>query len=378
MLHCPRCYTSLAQINGKIGTVYDCAKCQGAAIGLPVLRRALVPSAITEIWSKTFSEESRVNLKCPSCRRLMVEVTLEGTSTQPLELDVCRGCHFLWFDPNELEQIPEKPPHEPTLDERMPPEVKEMLALKQIERIRDDEFAKGPIESWQYLPASLGLPIEQGGKLNYTRPWITWLLAAICVLVAIVNYAWVDADLLISRFGLIPNDLLRMGGVTFITSFFLHGGIWHLIGNMYFLVAFGDNVEAALGRIRYLLLLLAAAVGGGLLHSVFDSRSAAPLIGASGGISGVILFYALMFPKARLGILASFYHIYKWFAIPAWFALIGWIGLQIYGVLTQLAGFSNVSALAHLGGAMVGLAFWGWTRLRLARFDRRAKHRALD
>jgi membrane associated rhomboid family serine protease len=105
---------------------------------------------------------------------------------------------------------------------------------------------------------------------------------------------------IVMQFGLVPAELWRDGGITLITSFFLHGDLFHLIGNAYFLLIFGDNVEDQLGRWRYALVVLLAALAGDLLHVAADPRDTVPCIGASGGISGVIVFYALKFPQARL------------------------------------------------------------------------------
>ncbi|MGH2435580.1 MAG: rhomboid family intramembrane serine protease, partial [bacterium] len=136
----------------------------------------------------------------------------------------------------------------------------------------------------------------------------------------------------------------------------------HLISNMYFLLVFGDNVEDFLGTGRYLALLLLAAVLGDLTHIALDPRQQIPLIGASGGISGIVLYYALKYPRAQLGILLRIWLYFRWIRMPA-YAYVGiWVVLQMIGAQQQIAGITNVSALAHLGGAAVGLAFWVVTR----------------
>src|SRR5207247_4333523 len=105
----------------------------------------------------------------------------------------------------------------------------------------------------------------------------------------------------VSCFGLLPAQAARLGGFTFISSFFLHAGIIHLVGNMYFLFMFGDDVENFLRPSRYLALIALSAFVGDLAHITLDPRSQTPCIGASGGIAGVITFYALNFPRVRLG-----------------------------------------------------------------------------
>jgi membrane associated rhomboid family serine protease len=146
--------------------------------------------------------------------------------------------------------------------------------------------------------------------------------------------------------------------LTFISSFFLHAGVFHLLSNLYFLVIFGDNVEEWLGWKKYLLLLAAATVVGNLFHMSLNMESTLPCVGASGGISGVLAFYALQFPRARLRMLVGCYMRYGWVKVPAWALFIFWLVFQYVGVRQQVAGLSNVSALAHLGGVVAGLAFW--------------------
>jgi membrane associated rhomboid family serine protease len=162
----------------------------------------------------------------------------------------------------------------------------------------------------------------------------------------------------VNDYGLIPALAGRWHGLTFFTSFFLHAGVFHLIGNLYFLCICGDNVEDFLGWPRYLLLIVLAAFAGDLLHLVADPRSNIPSIGASGGIAGVIVFYALQFPHIRLGFLFRYWFYFRWIRLPAWFALVLWLLFQFIDAGQQLTGASAVSSLAHLGGAVVGLLAW--------------------
>jgi membrane associated rhomboid family serine protease len=174
--------------------------------------------------------------------------------------------------------------------------------------------------------------------------------------------AFFNLDAAIDSFGFVPAQAFRYGGLTILTSFLLHGGILHLIGNLYFLLIFGDNVEDYLGWRKYLLLILAATITGDCVHLLVASGSTTPCVGASGGISGVIVFYALQFPRARLGFLVRLYWQFRWLQIPAWGALILWLLMQSFGVVMQLSGFSNVASTAHLGGSAAGLLLWLWWR----------------
>jgi len=131
-----------------------------------------------------------------------------------------------------------------------------------------------------------------------------------------------------------------------------------LLGNLYFLVVFGDNTEDVLGKGRYLLLIAVATIAGDVAHILSDPGSTIPCVGASGGISGILAYYCLRFPNARVGIIFW----YRWFRIPVGVMFAVWVALQIITAMRQSAGISNVAGFAHLGGAAVGVLFWWFTR----------------
>jgi membrane associated rhomboid family serine protease len=155
--------------------------------------------------------------------------------------------------------------------------------------------------------------------------------------------------------GLKPGAWHRNGGLTLLTSFLLHASVLHIVGNMYFLLIFGDNVEDHLGRGRYIALLLGAHLAGVIAHAFLDFGSMVPLVGASAGISGVIAYYAVTFPRAKLGFAFFIAFRFLWLRLPAYAAFVLWIVLQFVGTWEQIEGSSNVSSLAHLGGAALGL-----------------------
>jgi membrane associated rhomboid family serine protease len=279
-----------------------------------------------------------------------------------MRLDLCRRCQFVWFDPREFEALPPAPskPREPEI----PLEARERVALAQMKhweewkRQREEQQIEGPppAESWKWVPAMLGMPVEEAVDPLRSWPWVTWGLSALLVLIFAVTARHLDAA--VEQFGLIPAQLFHGGAGKLLTSFFIHGGIWHLVANVYFLLVFGDNVEDCLGRWRYVGLLLVSALAGDLLHVLIEPRADVPTTGASGGISGVIVFYALRFPHARLGFLMSYFYVFRWLYLPAWVALVIWVLLQLFGAGQQMAGMSSVSSLAHLGGASVGVVAW--------------------
>jgi len=141
-----------------------------------------------------------------------------------------------------------------------------------------------------------------------------------------------------------------------VTSMFLHGGWMHVIGNMWFLWVFGDNVEDRFGHSIYFLFYVACGLGAGLIHTAFDWGSSVPTVGASGAISGVMGAYLVMFQRSKVVTLIPL--IFFWFTvqIPAMFFVGYWILLQFVGGLGAMSMHSQGGTAwwAHIGGFAVG------------------------
>ena len=116
--------------------------------------------------------------------------------------------------------------------------------------------------------------------------------------------------------------------VALFTFMFLHGGFWHLLGNMWFLYIFGDNVEDRLGPLRYLVFYLACGIASGLFHLVIQWHSRVPTIGASGAIAGVMGAYFILYPKSRILTLIPIFFLPYLIEIPAFFFLAVWFLIQ--------------------------------------------------
>jgi hypothetical protein len=154
-----------------------------------------------------------------------------------------------------------------------------------------------------------------------------------------------------------PLALTALFGPMF-TSMFLHAGFLHIIGNLWFLYIFGDNVEDALGRGRYLLLYLASGVAACLTQLLFAPTSPVPMIGASGAIAGVMGAYFFLFPQARVltfVVLLLFFTVWE---IPAYIFLGFWFLMQFLMGTTSLerASLGGVAFWAHVGGFVTGIA----------------------
>lgn len=146
-----------------------------------------------------------------------------------------------------------------------------------------------------------------------------------------------------------PELVLVPTGLTYVTYAFIHLDFWHLASNMIFLWVFGDNVEDALGHVRFLVFYLLCAAAGAMLHSVIAPASEGPLIGASGAISGVVAAYFILHPRVRLWVLVLFRIPLP---LPAFIPLTLWLLQQFAMLALDLDGM--VSWGAHVGGILAG------------------------
>jgi membrane associated rhomboid family serine protease len=210
------------------------------------------------------------------------------------------------------------------------------------------------------------LPLhDDNPRVVIAYPWVTWGLIAACVIAFVYENSGGDALFrhLIYGYGLIPAvltgeaelgaDLYEVPAlVTLVSSLFLHSSIWHLIGNMLYLWVFGDNIEDAMGHIKFLMFYMICGIIAGLAQVVADPDSVVPTIGASGAISGVLGAYLILHPRARVLIPIFIIPVY----VPAFLLLLFWIGFQVFAVLGAGVSGGGVAWLAHIGGFVAGAA----------------------
>lgn len=155
----------------------------------------------------------------------------------------------------------------------------------------------------------------------------------------------------------LPNDYPKRPWLSAITSIFIHGGWLHLVGNMLYLWVFGNNVEDRLGRLRFLIFYLLVGVVSTYGFAVTRPDSFAPLVGASGAISGVLGAYLLLYPRARVLGLVSFLFFLP-LRLPAWIVLGLWFVLQaVYARGAGVSGGGSVAYLVHVIGFALGVAY---------------------
>lgn len=204
---------------------------------------------------------------------------------------------------------------------------------------------------------------------NPTRgpAYATWGIMAVCILAFAAEALSPEKmqEVIVRQYAFIPvrlSFMLQRGFVdtgvvgTIFTSMFMHGGLAHIAGNLWFLRIFGDNVEDNFGRGRYVFFYLASGVAAALAQWVVDPRSQVPMVGASGAIAGVLAAYLVLYPTARVTTLVPI--VFLFFAeIPAFVVIALWFAMQFLPAITSLGteGHGGVAYWAHVGGFVAGL-----------------------
>ncbi|MEJ2604472.1 MAG: rhomboid family intramembrane serine protease [Gammaproteobacteria bacterium] len=214
---------------------------------------------------------------------------------------------------------------------------------------------------------------------HFLTPYATYALIALNVLAwvflqglgsdpalarSLCNLALIPGELLQNvapgtRIDLGPGITCQLGSdpawYTPVTSMFLHGGWFHLIGNMWFLWIFGNNVEDSMGHVRFAVFYLLCGLAAAGLQVAIDPDSAIPMVGASGAIGGVMGAYVMLYPKVRVTMLVFLGFFITTFTVPAMFMLGYWFLIQLVSGFTSLGNQGGgVAFWAHIGGFVAG------------------------
>jgi len=194
-------------------------------------------------------------------------------------------------------------------------------------------------------------------------PFITLVIILVNIVVFLYQFSLTEDGLnnFVQSFAIVPStinfaDISSL--LPFITSMFLHAGWLHLASNMIFLWVFGDNIEAALGKLKFIVFFM----GGGILASLgqyyFIQESSIPLVGASGAIAAVLGAYFVLYPKARVDVIVPIFFIPTIITVPASFILIYWFIIQfisgLLSVTSQASALGGVAFIAHVAGFVSG------------------------
>ena len=224
------------------------------------------------------------------------------------------------------------------------------------------------------------MPLWDESPLKLPKlPVVTWGLIAANVLVFAFQVLTPESSeqALVMALGVVPGNVTGVPinptwfppYLTLITYQFLHADILHLLGNMIFLWVFGDDVEEAMGSLRFIGFYFACGTAAALAFTASAPHSQMPLIGASGAIAGVLAAYLMFRPCQKVSVFVPY--ILLWFVIrpvvriDAFWVLGGWILLQFWAISVQTE--DNVAYMAHVGGLVAGAALFPLLRYRAVR-----------
>ncbi len=331
-LRCPDCRSHLMKpFIFKNIEVDKCAICSGLWFEKNELEKVI--SSYDTIHNPSIIENlglfrGRISKECPECKVQMNQYDIAWESNE--SITVCKQCAGLWMDSARIEHLQafyEAP-----------------SVLKEIEK-------KTTLGHWifQFI---LSLPVEFNLKPKKT-PYVTISLIVINSLIMFTFLIMEQSQYYIDLWGLLPSSDRDI--VFFINLFsyqFLHGGLFHLMGNMYLLYILGNNTEDVLGHVHFTLFYLLTGALAGVAQTIFTPTMNIPLVGASGAIAGVMACYMVIFRKARLTFM---FIVWQKKLSVRWYFLI-WVIINVVSIfISEL----QVAWYAHLSGFMAGL-LWSY------------------
>lgn len=197
-------------------------------------------------------------------------------------------------------------------------------------------------------------PLYDQSAPRTKKPFLTIGLILINVLIFLITAFGPDFERIIYEWGLIPaRVLIGQGLLTFLSSMFLHADFLHLVGNMWFLWIFADNLEHSLGIFRFLIFYVLTGIAASLVHifTIPSLETFLPVIGASGAISGILGGYVVLFPQNKIRAFMMGYFRPYFFSIPAWSYALIWFFYQLLYAATP----TSIAYMAHIGGFISGM-----------------------
>jgi len=401
VMKCPSCSNQLRQVKFKSVVVDYCPSCRGIWFDsgefLEVVRSIPVRQQNGSDERSSSDEQKPQSLyttvegerNCPVCSERMGKFNYSYDSN--VFLDRCSNCGGIWADRGEVKAVarylkrvtkieaPKRRLSQAGRDAKgsadgagMVGEVKRIAASdkdeSRVAAIREDlkkaeqrlqkakDFAElGNVLSMRispavFLMAHYGVPISDDNPRE-RFPIVTISIVVLCAIIFLGQVFLVaEPKAFFERFGFVPHHFFSIG---LFSSMFLHAGVLHLIGNMYFFWIFGDNVEDRFSRLGFLVFYLCCGLAASALHAIIYQGSPVPCIGASGAISGIMGAYCVFYPRAKVKVFLGFL-----LEVPAFVYLGAWFSLQLYfGWIYSIAGMvGGVAWFAHIGGFVFGIS----------------------
>ncbi len=329
-LRCPACPSQILESVHEHGVEIDaCVRCGGLWFDAGELAKLLqsydeklTPTGkVADGLGKRLGATDR---PCPHCRDKLVEHELSADN--PVAVDVCPTCDGVWLDHDELTHA----------------QAGHQLADATSAIERERTWGNWLFQFFLVLPVEFNFQPRR-------RAYVTWTLIAINVVVFMLQSASPNVNAVVDAFALFPH---RAGQaqwfVGMFTHNFLHAGIPHLLGNMYFLWILGDSLEDVLGHWKYLGFYMLVALAGGVTVTLSPFDPEIPRLGASGAVSGIMAAYAVLFRHSKLTFMLGIFQ-FK-LSAPVYIGI--WVAFNVAGLLMRVPG---IAWEEHLGGFACGL-----------------------
>lgn len=348
---CPDCSIRMEPFSCREVVVDRCGNCQGIWFDkkeLGIFRDSLKELPIESIRiDKSLSSDVYTISSCPRCLRMLTEANYGYNSK--VVLKKCASCEGIWLSQAELLKFIDMTRIAKIVEPEVKGVLREWTKFDKENRIQKNNNIKlGQLNQRHNLMCGGGrfgmiLPLyDDNPRIN--KPWVTVIFIIFCIIFFILTISQKNY----LNLGLIPGDLKL---ASFITSLFLHGSVMHLLGNIFYLWTFGDNVEDVIGPAKYVCYFFLCGILAGVTHVLLNSFSMIPAIGASGAISGLMGGYLYLFPNVNLKTLVGG----RIVDIPIWIYLGFWFLLQLLSTIVA-QGMTHVSIAfgAHVGGFVAG------------------------
>lgn len=308
--------------------VDHCIRCGGTFLEKGKENLVLGKTASQDMWkeSEICERKTSQQLVCPKDYHTLntYQVAFEDTD---VEVDLCPDCEGLWLDPHEGKKL---------LD-----------IVLHAGQEKSTTFSENPgIKSYLFQAFS-GMPVEAWNPVHH-RPILTLCLISLLIIMFALQLGFQQIN---DFFTLVPTEFLAgKQSWTLITTGFLHGSLPHILGNLYFLYIFGDNVEDHIGRLRFTILYFSALILSTLSFTLLRSELDNGLVGASGAIAGLMGAYMALFPNVKLYFTVFFIPIrlgVSWY-LAFWLA---------FNTFMMLFGVGGVAWSAHIAGFITGITF---------------------
>lgn len=370
---CPRCQGPLGHTRSGKLRWWQCAKGHGRVFNLAMVRKRANKERYKAFWGVLRHPAPTGSLRCPSCQQPM-EVSQHPMGTDTVELDHCRPCQLIWFDTDELTALtgPDpKPKADPLahLDNDVRMELLQAQARLTMESTRfEGELSEAPSDTSDLatLGALVGFPVEDNAPARRVLPVLSWGLGAAILCGGV--WALTDLDRTWETVGFYGEAPLRGGGLPALKSLLVDPRPVSVLLNAVVLFRLGDNVEDVLGRLGFAALMASATLAAWVTHATMLYTPDRPMTGLTAAAAALAVFYALRFPKVRLG-----WFVYRrsagwfsqnegeWALIGVRWAVGGWIAAALYAPWAMADYGTPNSWLEALVGAVVGaVAFWSF------------------